>query len=187
MPKAEIIDFPVSELPDRYGKARSAIYTQMDKLGIAPFKRGKRAFITDAQLRTLDALNEFLDQDTSQDIEDFIRERKPQTKAQRGTRQTGQITRQQTGLTKEPLFAELNEVFEFSHNITSLRERFELLERAANCGWLLSTSDVAIIIGISPATLVKQSEVFRWGFAFVKCPVKTGREVCWRVRSPKRK
>jgi hypothetical protein len=54
------VDFPVAHLPDRYGKARSAIYTQMDKLGIVPTKQGNKAFILDSQLELLDELNNFL-------------------------------------------------------------------------------------------------------------------------------
>ena len=54
MAKAEIVDFPVAQLPDRYGKARSAIYTQMDKLNITPTKQGNKAFISDSQLQLLD-------------------------------------------------------------------------------------------------------------------------------------
>ena len=184
MAKAEIVDFPVAHLPSRYNKARSAIYTQMDKLGIIPTKQGNKAFIDESQLNLLDGLNDFLDEDTSHNIDDFIREVKPTNKTQRRIQQTGQLIRQQTGLSSELSFVD---VFDRSQSISALRERFELLERASTQGWLFSTSDLATLIGISPASLVKQSEIDRWGFTFTKCPARTGREVTWKVRTPKTK
>ncbi|AFZ22264.1 hypothetical protein [Allocoleopsis franciscana] len=187
MAKAEIVDFPVAHLPDRYGKARSAIYTQMDKLGIVPTKQGNKAFILDSQLELLDELNNFLNEDTSRNIDDFIREVQPKTPALSATRQTGQLTGQLTRQSAELSYQGLDEVFDIGKTITVLRERFELLERCSEQGWLLSTSDLAELIGITPESLVKEGEIFRWGFTFTKCPVKTGRQVCWSVRSPSQK
>jgi len=66
-----------------------------------------------------------------------------------------------------------------------LRERFELLDRAATRGWLLSTSDLALLIGLEPSSLVRHQELSRWGFTFVKCVERTGREVNWAVTHPR--
>lgn len=184
MSEAEIVDYPVASLPDRYGKAKSAIYTQMGKLGITPIRQGNRAFISSVQLKLLDALNNFLDEDPARDIDDFIRQTKAKTSIQQRSHKRGQLTRQQTGQS----FVHVNELTElnytFSDRITALRERFEFLERCAERGWLLPTSDLASLTGLAPSTLIKQSEFQRWGFTFVKRPVKSGQEVTWLVKAP---
>ncbi len=96
---------------------------------------------------------------------------------------TGELARQQTGhLPGQPLP-------EFSYKPESraerLRERFEFLERASSRGWLLSTSDLALLIGLEPTTVVRHEQLSRWGFTFVKSAERTGREVNWVVKRPK--
>lgn len=184
MSEAEIVDYPVASLPDRYGKARSAIYTQMDKLKIVPIKQGNKAFISSSQLTHLDELNHFLNEDSSRNIDDFIRQTQAETSIEQRSHNRGQLIRQQTGQS----FAHVNQLTElnytFSGHITVLRERFEFLERCAERGWLLPTSDLASLTGLAPSTLIKQSEFQRWGFTFVKRPVKSGQEVTWLVKAP---
>jgi hypothetical protein len=34
-------------------------------------------------------------------------------------------------------------------------------------GWLLSTSDLALLIGLEPSTVVKHEQLSRWGFIFL--------------------
>jgi hypothetical protein len=41
----EIDRVPVSQLPSRYGIARSALYTRLKDLKIEPEKQGKKAFV----------------------------------------------------------------------------------------------------------------------------------------------
>jgi hypothetical protein len=184
MAKAEIVDFPVSALPDRYGKARSAVYTQMNKLDITPYKQGNKSFISNIQLQMLDDLNDFLNEDTGRDIDDFIRERRVRTPTQRRTQKAGQLAKQQAG---QPFLQVngLNELnYTLSNHITSLKERFELLDAAAAKGWLLSTSDLAGLCGVLPDSLTKRDQFQRWGFTFIKRPDRTGQEVSWQVKAP---
>ena len=47
-----------------------------------------------------------------------------------------------------------------------VEERFELLDRAANRGWLLSTSDLALLIGLEPASVVRYEQLSRLGLHF---------------------
>ncbi len=48
---------PISQLPSRYGIARSNLYTRLKDLGIEPEKEGKRAYVNASQLQLLDALH----------------------------------------------------------------------------------------------------------------------------------
>ena len=51
---------PISQLPSRYGIARSNLYTRLKDLGIEPEKEGKRAYVNASQLQLLDALHSHL-------------------------------------------------------------------------------------------------------------------------------
>lgn len=185
MAKAEIVDFPVAYLPDRFSKARSVVYTQMKRLGITPTKQGNKSFITSTQLDLLDHLNEFLNEDASRDIDDFIREIGLNKKStQQRFQQAGQLAKQRTGQS----FVHINELAELTYapinHVTSLKERFELLDAAAAKGWLLSTSDLAGLCGVLPDSLTKRGEFQRWGFSFIKRPVRSGQEISWEVKAP---
>jgi hypothetical protein len=56
----EIDRVPISQLPSRYGIARSALYTRLKDLKIEPEKQGKKAFVNAFQLQQLDALHEHI-------------------------------------------------------------------------------------------------------------------------------
>jgi hypothetical protein len=44
---------PLSQLPSRYGIARSALYTRLKDLQIEPFKEGKKAYVSASELELL--------------------------------------------------------------------------------------------------------------------------------------
>jgi len=56
----EIDRVPLTQLPSRYGIARSALYTRLKDLKIEPAKDGKRAYVNAEQLQLLDALHEHI-------------------------------------------------------------------------------------------------------------------------------
>jgi hypothetical protein len=58
--KMEIDRIPITQLPSRYGIARSNLYTRLKDLGIEPEKMGKKAYVNAEQLRLLDALHEHI-------------------------------------------------------------------------------------------------------------------------------
>ncbi len=86
----------------------------------------------------------------------------------------------QTGQLKGQTFQEIQ--YKPGSNAAQLRERFEFLDRASDRGWLLSTSDLALLIGLESASVVKYDELNRWGFTFTKCTERSGREVNWAVK-----
>jgi len=60
MSQAELFDYPIRELPERYGIARSAVYVRMKRLNITPHTQGNRSYINASQLELLDNLHDFL-------------------------------------------------------------------------------------------------------------------------------
>ena len=53
----EIDNYPVADLPSRYELGKQQVYNRFVALGIKPSKVGKRAYITNAQLQSLDRLH----------------------------------------------------------------------------------------------------------------------------------
>ena len=56
----EIDRIRVSQLPSRYGIARSAVYTRLKDLQIEPVKEGRKAYVNNEQLQLLDSLHEHI-------------------------------------------------------------------------------------------------------------------------------
>ena len=183
MSETELFDYPIKQLPDRYGIARSAVYVRMKRLNITPHTQGNRSFINASQLELMDDLHDFLTEDSSRTIDDFLRRRSAVEVMQQVFPTTGQLARQQAGHLQGQSFPELE--YKPGSNAAQLRERFEFLDRASERGWLLSTSDLARLIGLEPASVVKHDELSRWGFTFTKCTERSGREVNWAVKRPK--
>ena len=171
MSQTEVFDYPIRELPERYGIARSAIYVRMKRLNITPHTQGNRSYINASQLELLDKLHDFLAEDSGRTIDDFLRSLNAVEVKQPAFSSTGQLAPRQTGHLQGQSFPELQ--YQLEGHATQLRERFELLDRAATRGWLLSTSDVALLIGLEPGSLVRHQELSRWGFTFVKCVERT--------------
>jgi len=63
MSQAELFDFSIKELPDRYSIARSAVYVRMKRLNITPHTQGDHSYINASQLELLDDLHDFLVED----------------------------------------------------------------------------------------------------------------------------
>jgi hypothetical protein len=183
MSQTELFDYPIRELPERYGIARSAIYVRMKRLNITPHTQGNRSYINASQLELLDNLHDFLAENSGRTIDDFLRSLNAVEVTQSAFSSTGQLAPQQTGHLQGQSFPELQ--YQLEGHATQLRERFELLDRAATRGWLLSTSDLALLIGLEPGSLVRYQELSRWGFTFVKRVERTGREVNWAVTHPR--
>jgi hypothetical protein len=182
MNQTELFDFPIKQLPERYSLARSAVYVRMKRLNITPHTQGNRSYINANQLDLLDDLHDFLCEDSSRTIDDFLRNLSAVELTPQALSLTGQLARQQTGHFPGQHAAEFP--YKPESHAAQLRERFEFLERASSRGWLLSTSDLAQLIGLEPTTVVRHEQLSRWGFTFVKCTERTGREVNWVVERP---
>ena len=73
MSQAELFDFPIKELPDRYSIARSAVYVRMKRLNMTPHTQDNRSYINASQLELLDDLHDFLVEDSSRTIDEFLK------------------------------------------------------------------------------------------------------------------
>ena len=61
------------------------------------------------------------------------------------------------------------------------------LEEAYLKGWLLSTSELADLLGLTPGTITDYGQEFNdAGFTFTRAGKRKGGEIAWRVGKPKR-
>jgi len=71
--QASLFDFPIKELQYRYSIARSAVYVRMKRLNITPHTQGNRSYVNASQLELLDDLHDFLVEDSSRTIDEFLK------------------------------------------------------------------------------------------------------------------
>jgi DNA-binding Lrp family transcriptional regulator len=177
----EIVRVPISQLPSRYDIARSAIYTRLKDLRIEPSKEGKKAYVNAEQLQLLDELHEHINKGGT--TGEFLK--------QKGTGQSrtdeggalvqdspGQITLQPSGLIAvvEAIVKRL--LPKSGSRLSYLRE----LESAYEKGWLLSTSEVADLLGLSPKTVREYGQQFEdAGFVFTRVGTRKGGEIAWAI------
>lgn len=183
MNSGEIDRYPVSQLPDRYSLARSAVYKRMQELRIVPDKVGQRSYITAQQLQLMDELHVFINQGGS--AAEFIEAR--------GLRQRpGNSGNSQSGsgsdLAVNPndfggmmgAFAELMGRMGFGQ--PDPMKYFETLENAAKNGWLPSTSELAELIDLSPREIESYGDrFFEAGFVFSRAGYRKNGEIAWKV------
>lgn len=212
MSDAQLDTFPVSELQHRYKIVRSAVYTRLEALNIKPEKQGGRAYVNGEQLQLLDALDEHIEKGgtTSEFVESRADDRQQHLSSgqlekssgqagqsgesnlssgqlEKSSGQTGQftITEQHSAL------AGLIEAIAFrlipmiasqlkpAHDpLASLRG----LEEAYRNQWLLSTSELAQLLNVSPRTVRGYGEQFEdAGFVFTRAGTRKRGEVAWEI------
>ncbi len=177
---------PVNQLPDRYNLVRSAIYTRLDALGIEPEKVGNKSYVNAAQLRLLDNLHEFIQAGgTTAEFQESrgIRRRKDNS--------SGQSSGLSTGQPQADLSQLLNVLSDFATKLQPVAPKpdpfayLETLERAAQTGWLLRTSEVAELLRLSPTEMQLYGDRFsEAGFVFTKAGYRSGGEIAWKVTKP---
>ncbi len=186
MNNAQIDDFPVAQLPGRYGVARSVVYSRLSALKIEPSKRKNKAYITNEQLQLLDELNEHLKRKGATVAEFQARvglgDKPAQTEPIRlsdstQSRQTGQLTTLDSlaalGFLAEALATRMVPPAQRLNHLRSLEE-------ACQNRWLLSTSDLSMLLKLSPRTINRQQSFERYGFFFTRAG-RNGTEIAWSV------
>jgi DNA-binding Lrp family transcriptional regulator len=184
----EIDRLPLSQLPGRYGIARSALYTRLKDLQIEPIKEGKKAYIDAPSLQLLDELhehiqgggttNEFLKQKASKSTGQSRTDDRTQQEGLIVQDSPGQITLQPSGLVSlvEAIVKRL--LPKTGSRLSYLRE----LEEACEKGWLLSTSELADLLGLSAKTLAAYGQHFEdAGFVFTRAGTRKGGEIAWAI------
>lgn len=167
---------PLSQLPSRYGIARSNLYNRIKDLQVETVKQGRQAFITAADLELLDGLHAHLGRGgTTMGFIQILKKRGNQLAISTVDRPVSYITESKES---EPIIA-INPVALVStietvvkrmippsnNRLTYLKE----LEEAYQNGWLLSTSEVSDLLGFASKTISNYGTEFSdAGFTFTR-------------------
>lgn len=187
----EIDRVPISQLPSRYGIARSALYTRLKDLKIEAQKQGKKAFVNASQLQQLDALHDHIQKGgtTGEFLKQSSRSGQLSTQDSPGLSSgvvqdsPGQITTSPTAALVTVVEAIVKRLMPAPTRLSYLRE----LEEAYSQGWLLSTSELADLLKLTPRTIAEYGDEFSdAGFTFTRAGKRKGGEIAWRVDKPKR-
>ena len=178
----EVDRVPLSQLPSRYGIARSALYTRLKDLGIETEKQGKKAYVSAEQLQLLDDLHEHIQRGGT--TGEFLKQ------SQRGQSQMEEMAMPFSGspgqmpLAQPGVFVAVVEAIvkrlvpAAGSRLSYLRE----LEEAYEKGWLLNTSEVASLLKLSPKTVCAYGEEFEdAGFVFTRAGIRKGGEIAWAL------
>jgi predicted DNA-binding transcriptional regulator AlpA len=181
----EIDLIPLAQLPSRYGIARSNVYNRLKDLKIETTKQGKKAFVTAAQLELLDRLHLHLERGGI--TSDFLKQQGTIDRLAtiNNTVTTLSISREEPTIVLQPsvlvnaLEAVIKRLIPTSKSrLSYLRD----LEEAYQNGWLLSTSEVAELLGLSQKTITGYGEEFTdAGFLFARVGTRKGGEIAWSI------
>ena len=213
MTETEIDPYPVSELTTRFGIGRTALYDRLKALGVVPTKQGSKAFVSKEQLQRLDALDEHLkdggaiaDFERAPLLSGEYGEQNEQAYPVNPKLPSGKLSRSETGgplaffnldvqaalvLVVDRLNSGMKEALlavfpsplsrtERGLRLSHLRE----LEEAYEKGWLLSTSELADLLGLAAKTVRGYGTQFEQaGFTFTRSEVgsRARGEAAWQV------
>ncbi|WP_421654405.1 hypothetical protein [Leptothermofonsia sp. ETS-13] len=184
MSDSEIDRIQVSQLPERYNLARSAVYTRLEALGLKPEKVGNRAYINAEQLKLLDELHEFIQ--TGRSTAEFLEMKGIQKVEEEPSGMSSGLSSVQPDMVK--LIAVIAREFAARLQPVPTENRlayYEILEKAYRNGWLLSTSELAELLDLLPSEIREYGDSFsEAGFVFTRAGYRVGGEVAWKVSKP---
>lgn len=182
---------PLSQLPNRYGIARSNLYNRLKDLKIEPTKQGRKAFVNEKELKLLDELHAHLSQGGV--TSDFIKQQDNQS-SQLVTDSTSEVelsspvsvqSQSEPTITLQPtaLISVVEAVVKrFIPTSTSRLTYLRELEEAYQNGWLLSTSEVANLLGLAQKTITSYGQEFSdAGFVFTRVGMRKRGEIAWAI------
>ena len=179
---------PLSQLPSRYDIARSNLYNRLKDLKIEPTKQGRKAFVNEKELKLLDALHahlnqggvtsDFIKQQEHQLVTNSNSEIEPSHSVSVQSQSEPTITLQPTALISVVEAVVKRFIPTSTSRLTYLRE----LEEAYQNGWLLSTSEVANLLGLAPKTITSYGQEFNdAGFVFTRVGMRKRGEIAWAI------
>ena len=186
MAETELDSFPVSQLQDRYGIVRSAVYARLEGLKIKPEKQGTKSFINAAQLRQMDELNKHIKEGGT--LPSFLSSgqlaessgQSGRTSIDTQDKSSGRVV-QSSGQSGQEVFMLMFErLAERLVPVANPLSNLEALERAAEKGWLLSTSQLAPLIGLKSDSFIRKKQFERYGFKIAKAG-RNGTESAWKI------
>ena len=183
MSDGNIDRIPVNQLISRYKLARSAVYKRMADLGIEREKIGNRAYVSAPQIALLDELHAFIQ--VGGNVAEFIARKglnpSGQTSADSSSQSAGESSELTAGssIDQADMF-KLISVFasEMVAKLQPARDPlayYESLEKAANRGWKLRTSEIAELLDLDPAEINRYGQTFyEAGFVFNRAGYRSG-------------
>ena len=182
---------PLSQLPSRYDIARSNLYNRLKDLKIEPTKQGRKAFVNEKELKLLDELHAHLTEGGV--TSDFIKQQDNQF-PQLVTDSTSEVelsspvsvqSQSEPTITLQPtaLISVVEAVVKrFIPTSTSRLTYLRELEEAYQNGWLLSTSEVANLLGLTQKTITSYGQEFSdAGFVFTRVGMRKRGEIAWAI------
>lgn len=182
---------PLSQLPSRYGIARSNLYTRLKDLKIESVKQGRKAFVTAASLQLLDGLHAHLERGGN--TPEFLKKLQenhhnlvtiPANSLENTNYFEPEYPSEPTiALNPSALVGVIETVVKnliptSRSRLTYMRE----LEEAYQHQWLLSTSELADLLGLTKKTVTNYGQEFSdAGFVFERAGIRKGGEIAWSI------
>jgi DNA-binding Lrp family transcriptional regulator len=185
---------PLAQLPSRYGIARSNLYNRIKDLKIESVKQGRKALVNAEQLELLDGLHAHLERGgTTLGFIQLLKKRgyqlthdstvnSPVSYSEDLNHSEPTISLNSTALVNvietviETVIKRI--VPQSTRRLTYLEE----LESAYQNGWLLSTSEVSDLLGLTSKTIASYGQEFSdAGFVFARSGTRKGGEIAWSV------
>ena len=184
--KAEIDNYPVSELQNRYSLGKQAVYNRLDALEIKPFKERNRSYISADQVQMLDDLHEHIKAGGT--MADFSVARKELTDRPLDKLESP-LDRGESPLDTVGKSSLSTQTVNFGELVAALASQIQPrsplwymdeLKRAASEDWLLTTVEVRELIGVKP-TARQGSDTYKRGCWLFTKAGKIGNQTAWRV------
>lgn len=177
MSNEEILNqIPLSSLPSRYGIGRTAVYSRIKALNVQPIRKGKKAFLSQSQIKLLDKLHEYLNQGDS--MTEAIAKLFPVSKNSFSDTMFSEQVSEQVYLKRND-FLNLMESFINQKNKDFLAPQ-RALEEAYQNQWEITSSQLAQILEIKAKNLSKYNSLERFGFILTKVGRKSS-QTTWKV------
>jgi len=207
-PVAELDWVPIKDLSQQYGVSKTAFYNRLAALGVEPMKRGTKSYISSQQLELLNELHQYMHSGGT--MADFMElhgfsntqtnghqhQSKYPNQAQPSETQTSLPHTQfynQTSLasangnvtqTTPVVLVTIDALRGLMHQPASSEplDYLEKLEKCCEHGWILSTSEVSQLLGLSAKTIARYGESFDdSGFVFQRAGKKRA-QLAWQVK-----
>ena len=183
MSNGEIDRLPVNQLAVRYNLVRSAVYTRLEALGIKPERVGNKAYVNAEQIRLLDDFHQFIQAGGT--TAEFREQRGiPNPKSDESSSLSSGLSTVPPDIIKlvTSIAAEIASRFQPAPAEPDPMAYFEVLERAVQGGWHLRTSEVALLLDLSPSEIELYGDRFtEAGFVFTRAGYRAKGEVAWKV------
>lgn len=189
------IELPVASLPERYGVARSQVYTRIDALkqrdrSLAPLKRDRKAYADARLIAALDAVHTYIKtgdtvvQAAQKALDLPLTRPDNPDEFENLARPVGQSYRTQDSVflpaVQDTLASDLTRLADAAEAMVSqpdLLERYRQLEEIAAHGWELPSNEIAQLLGMKN---LSGAEFKRHGFKFTRVG-KIGTQSAWKV------